>query len=433
VYRADQRVLKGVFAMTKRKFSTAAALAVLGVVAVMPPVRSSVNQTYEQIKLLVDILQHVREQYVEDVDQKSLVYGAAAGLVRTLDPFSQFMEPEAHREMKTETEGEFGGLGIRISVRDAWPVVITPLPDTPAYRMGILPGDRIVRIEGESTQGITIMDAVKKLRGKPKTKVAISIAREGEQTIRDYTVVREIIKIQSVKASLKADTIGYIRLSEFIEPSVKDIRSAMADLQKQGMTSLILDLRNNPGGLLTSAVDVAKMFLGDNKLIVYTQGRSQPRQEFRANAKAEFSEIPMVVLVNHGSASGSEIVAGAFQDHKRAIIIGAETFGKASVQSIIALDDGSALRLTTAKYFTPNGRMIHRDDKTKKGGVAPDIVIDVSKDTEAKLQAQSEELYAKDQKPQSVVKQEEQVKDDVLERAVEILKARALFEKIRKG
>jgi carboxyl-terminal processing protease len=407
----------------------AAALAV--VVSYMPAVRSNVNETYEQIKLLVDVLQHIKEQYVETVDQKNLIYGAAAGMVRTLDPFSQFMEPEAHREMKTETAGQFGGLGIRIAVREGWLVVITPLPNTPAYRLGILPGDRIVKIEDEVTQGMSLGDAVQKLRGKPKTKVSISVLREGEKEPREYSIVREIINIQSVRYTMLDGGVGYVRLFEFIEPSVPDMTKALKDLEGQGMKSLVLDLRNDPGGLLTSAVDTSKLFLGDNKLIVYTQGRVQPRQEFRADSRAPYPSLPMAVLVNRGSASGSEIVAGAMQDQHRAVIIGSRTFGKASVQSIIALDDGSALRLTTAKYYTPSGRLIHRDEKSKEGGILPDIVIEMTPDVEMKLQAQSEEIYAKDRKPESAVKAEERVKDEVLERAAEILRAQALFDKIR--
>lgn len=414
--------------MTKRNRWVLAAMAALAVTTQLPPVRSNAAETYEQIKLLVDVLQHIKQQYVEEMDTKTLIYGAASGMVRNLDPFSQFMEPEAHKEMRTETEGEFGGLGIRLAVREGWPTVITPIPDTPAYRLGILPNDKIVRIEGETTQGMTINDAVQKLRGKPKTKVTISIFREGDKEAKDYTITREIIKIQSVKYVMRDDTIGYVRLAEFIEPSAPDMMKALKDMEKQGMKSLILDLRNDPGGLLTSAVDVSKMFLADNKLIVYTQGRAQPRQEFRADAQAPYPTLPMVVLVNQGSASGSEIVAGALQDHKRALIMGHETFGKASVQSIIALDDGSALRLTTAKYYTPNGRLIHRDEKTKKGGITPDIIVDVPRETEIKLQAQSEEIYAKDKKPESAVKKEEQVRDEALERAAEILRARAIFQ-----
>ncbi|HMU96018.1 MAG TPA: S41 family peptidase [Elusimicrobiota bacterium] len=406
---------------------------ILGVAAVagvfgLPPVRSAVDTTYEQIKLLVDVLQYIREQYVESVDQKAIVYGAASGMTRALDPFSQFMEPEAHKEMKTETQGQFGGLGIRIAVRDGWLTVITPMPDTPAYRLGILPGDKIVKIEDEVTQGLSVEDAVTRLRGKPGTKVSLTIAREGDKEPRVFSITREVIKIQSVKSALLDGGIGYLRLSEFIETSNADLLKAGRELKSKGMNSLILDLRNNPGGLLTSAVDVTKLFLGDNKLIVYTQGRAQPRADYLADAQAPYGNLPLAILVNGGSASASEIVTGALQDQRRAIIVGSETFGKGSVQSVIPLEDGSALRLTVAKYYTPSGRSIHRDEKTKKGGITPDIVIAVPRETEAKLQSQSEEVYAKDKAPQSTVKSEERVKDEVLDRAVEILKAEAVFK-----
>ncbi len=413
-----------------RFFLTGGALALS--VGLLPSVRSAVDTTYERIKLLVDVLQYIREQYVEEVEPKTLVYGAAAGMARTLDPFSQFMEPEAHKEMKTETHGQFGGLGIRIALRDGWLTVITPMPETPAYRLGILPGDRIVKIEEEITQGMGVEDAVTRLRGKPGTKVSLTIFREGEKDPRVFTVTREVIKIQTVRSALLEGNIGYLRLSEFIETSNADLFKAAAALKGGGMTSLILDLRNNPGGLLTSAVDVSKLFIGDGKLVVYTQGRAQPRADYVANAVAPYGDLPLAVLVNGGSASASEIVTGAVQDQKRAIVIGSETFGKGSVQSVIPLEDGSALRLTVAKYFTPSGRSIHRDEKTKKGGITPDIVVTVTRETEAKLQAQSEEIFAKDKAPQSTVKTEERVKDDVLERAMQILKAEAVFEGMRK-
>lgn len=401
-------------------------------VAILPPVRSAADNTYQQIKLVVDVLQHIREQYVEEVDQKKLIYGAAAGMARTLDPFSQFMEPDAHKEMKTETHGEFGGLGIRIAVREGWLTVITPLPETPAYRLGILPGDKIVKIEGEVTQGLGVEDAVKQLRGKPGTKVKITVAREGDKEPRDFTITREIIKIKSVRSTMLDDKIGYVKLNEFIETSEEDMRKALKSLDAGGMKSLVLDLRNDPGGLLTAAVDVSKLFIGDSKIIVFTQGRAQPRQDFFADSKAPYGSLPIAVLVNGGSASASEIVTGALQDHKRAIIIGSETFGKGSVQSVIPLDDGSALRLTVAKYFTPSGRSIHRDEKTKKGGITPDIVISVSKETESKLYIQGDEIYSKDKPPQSIVKEEDRVTDEVLERATQILKAEAVFQEMKK-
>jgi carboxyl-terminal processing protease len=415
--------------MNRRRFClstiTAGALAIL----LWSPVRPAVTQTYERIKLIVDVLQNIQAQYVVDKDPKELVYGACHGMVRTLDPFSQFMEPDQYKDMRTETEGEFGGLGIRVGIRDGWLMVITPIEDTPAYRLGILPGDKIVKIEGLTTQGMSLEDAVKKLRGKPKTQVAISIFREGDKEPRDFTVMREVIKVASVKSSMAADGIGYLKLNEFIKTSFTDMRKALKGLEEKGMTSLVLDLRSDPGGLLDAAVDVGRLFIGDNKLIVYTEGRTSPRQEYRADAKAPYGDLPLVVLVNRGSASASEIVAGAVQDHKRGLLIGGETFGKGSVQSIIELDEGSALRLTTAKYFTPSGRCIHRDEKTGKGGITPDIVVDVLRETEVKLQAQAEEIIAKGREPQSVVKPEERVKDETFARAVEILKAQAILQK----
>jgi len=347
------------------------------------------------MKRLVEVMNLIRDNYVQEIDVKKLVYGAAAGMVKELDPFSQFLEPDAHKEMKTETEGEFGGLGIRIAVRDSILTVITPLPGTPAYRQGVLPGDRIIKIDGDTTQDITIEQAVKKLRGAPGSKVTLTIAREGEKELKDFLLVRELIKVESIKFKMLDSTVGYVRLTEFTQRSAIDFDAALKALKAKGMVNLVVDLRNNPGGLLNVAVDVCRLFIGDNKLIVYTEGRRQPRQEFRADAVAPYATVPMVILVNHGSASGSEIFAGCLQDYHRAIIIGSESFGKGSVQSVIPLADGSGLRLTTAKYYTPSGRTFHRDEKTGKGGITPDIVIEVPHDMEVKLQAQSEEIYGK--------------------------------------
>lgn len=389
--------------------------------------KTKVDETFEQIKLIVDVYQQVLQNYVEDVDSKALIYNAASGLVGSLDPFSQFLVPEARQEMEVTTEGHFGGLGIRIMLKEGWLTVITPLPDTPAYRAGILPEDRIIMIEEEPTQGISLQDAVDKLRGPPKSKVKIMVAREGEKDPLPFTITREDIQIRSITSRYLGDGIGYVRISEFIEPTHKDLLKALKSLEKDGMVNLIMDLRNNPGGLLSSAVDVSKTFIGEQKLIVFTEGRSSPRKDYRAGTTAPFSEVPMVVLVNRGSASGSEIVAGAFQDYGRAIIIGSETFGKGSVQTIIRLEDGSGLRLTTAKYYTPSGRSIHRDPKTGKGGIQPDVDIPVTREMEMKLQAQSERIYAKGESPKSLVDKKDQVDDVVLKRAIEILKIRPLI------
>ncbi len=390
------------------------------------------DKTYQQLKILLDVLNYTKENYVEEVDIEKLINSAAKGITRSLDAFSQFMEPDDFKELKVETEGQFGGLGIRIAIRDEWLTVITPLPGTPAYKIGILPGDKIVKIENESTQGITVTDAVKKLRGTPGTKVNITIVREGVKEPIDYTITRDIIKIEAVKFKTELkDGIGYIALYEFNSNSYSEMVDSLNELKKRGMTSLVLDLRNNPGGLLNQAVDISKLFIGDNKLIVYTEGRNAPRKDYRADEKALFADIPMVTLVNGGSASGAEILAGALQDNKRSLIIGSQTFGKASVQSVLNLDKGYGLKITTAKYYTPSGRSIQREEKssvkgsteTYTGGIIPDIIINVPKEIEAKLYQQREEIYFSGKEPVSAVKKEDQVEDVVLNRAYEILKA----------
>ncbi len=414
-----------------------------------PIVRSAADQTYEDMKMIVEVLNLIRDNYVVDIGTQKLVYGAASGMTKVLDPFSQFLEPEQHKEMKSETQGSFGGLGIRIAIRDNILTVITPLPGTPAYRQGILPNDRIVKIDGNTTQDITIDDAVKKLRGAPGTKILITIGREGEKELKEFNLVRETIKIESIKSRMLNDGVGYVRLTEFTEHSAQDFDTALQQLKSKGMKSLVVDLRNNPGGLLNVAVDTCRLFIGSSKLIVYTEGRRQPRQEFRADSKAPYEGVPMVVLVNRGSASGSEIFAGCLQDYHRAVIMGSETFGKGSVQSVIPLADGSGLRLTTAKYYTPSGRTFHRDEKTGKGGITPDIVIDVPREVEIKLQAQDEEIFnaklksttapsttasdkdkEKDKekdKDKDKDKKDELAKDEVLDRAIELLKSRAIL------
>lgn len=413
-------------------FLCAAITAVAISYSVIPPVRASVDRTYDQLKLLVDVMGLIQDSYVESKDNKTLIVGAISGMVKSLDPFSQFMEPDAYKEMKTETEGQFGGLGIRISIKNEWLTVITPLPGTPAYRMGILPEDRIIKIEDKSTYGITIEEAVKKLRGTPGTKVNISIAREGQKDPVDYAITREIIKIETIKSKMLESDIAYVRLSEFNANSEKDLGKTLASLEKSGMQSLIFDLRNNPGGLLDVAVDVCKEFVGDGKLIVYTQGRNpESRRDYFTQGKAPHSKLPMIILVNRGSASGSEIVAGAMQDLKRALIVGTTTFGKGSVQSVFPLQEGNALRLTTAKYYTPSGRSIHRDEKTGKGGIIPDIPIEIPREIEAKLYIQSDEVFAPGKEPESLVKKQERVEDFMLDRAIELLKAREIFIKVK--
>ncbi|MCX5781642.1 MAG: S41 family peptidase [Elusimicrobia bacterium] len=392
------------------------------------PVRAAVDKTYEQLRLLIDVMGLIDANYVEEKNNKDLITGAINGMVRALDPFSQFLEPDAYKEMKSETEGEFGGIGIRISLKNDWLTVMTPLPGTPAYKAGILPEDKIIKVDNKNIYRITIENAIKLLRGAPGTKVTLSVAREGEKEPIDYTLTREIIKIETVRSKMIDSEIGYIQLIEFTAKSEKDLIKALLQLKKEGLKSLVLDLRNNPGGLLDSAIDVSQDFLEEGKLVVYTQGREkETRRDYFSRGKSEFAKLPIVVLVNRGSASGSEIVAGAMQDLKRGLIVGTTTFGKGSVQSIFPFADGYALRLTTAKYYTPLGRSIHRDENTGVGGIIPDIVIDVPRDIESKLYKQSEKIFVKGKEPQSAVKKEELVEDVVLKKAIELIKNRKVL------
>jgi carboxyl-terminal processing protease len=308
---------------------------------------------------------------VEEPNVDELVNGAIKGMLQTLDPHSSYLTPDMLKQVEVETKGSFGGLGIEIGVKDGILTVIAPIEDTPAFRAGLQAGDKIVKIENESTREMNVMDAVKRLRGEPGTKVTIWIAREGLTEPKSYTITRDVIKIKSVKSKPLGDGLGYIKLTQFQQDTDGELDKALQAFTKQkgGLKGLVLDLRNNPGGLLDQAVRVTDRFV-DSGLIVYTDGRIE-NQKFKyfAHKEGTYAGFPMVVLVNAGSASASEIVAGALQDHGRAILLGAQTFGKGSVQTIIPMEDGSALRLTTARYFTPNGRSIQAK------GIEPDIVV----------------------------------------------------------
>jgi carboxyl-terminal processing protease len=330
--------------------------------------------TYEQLRLFTEVLSIVQNQYVDETQSKDLIYSAIKGTLRGLDPHSSFLEPESYKEMQVETTGSFGGLGIEITLKDDILTVVSPIDGTPAYRAGIAPGDRIIKIDGLSTKDMQLADAVKRMRGKPGTSVTITVAREGWAEPKDFPIVREQIRIQSVRTYELESGIGYVRLRQFQEQTPTDLEAAIDKLTKAGAKSLILDLRNNPGGLLTASVEVAEKFLEDGKLVVYTEGRVRNQNmRFTAHGKHPYTTLPMVILVNQGSASASEIVAGALQDYGRAIVVGTQTFGKGSVQTIIPLSDGSGLRLTTAKYFTPKGRSIHGK------GLSPDIIVEMPK------------------------------------------------------
>ncbi len=335
------------------------------------------NVTYSQLKLFGDVLSLIQSSYVEPVNVDNLIQGAINGMVQTLDPHSSYLTPEMLKQVEVETKGTFGGLGIEIGMKDGYLTVISPIEDTPAARAGLQAGDKIIRIENESTKNMNVMDAVKRLRGEPGSKVTITISRKSLPEPKSYTITRDIIKIKSVKSRSMDDGIGYIRLTQFQQDSHQEMARALQGFVKEkgGLRGLILDLRNNPGGLLDQAVKVADEFI-DSGLIVYTDGRVEAQKtKYFAHKEGTYSGFPIVVLVNAGSASASEIVAGALQDHGRAIIIGQRTFGKASVQTILPLEDGSALRLTTARYYTPNGRSIQAK------GIEPDIVVSDGRET----------------------------------------------------
>ncbi len=390
---------------------------------------------YQQLELFAESISLVQSNYVDEVKSKDLIYGALKGMLSSLDPHSQFMDPDTYNEIKVETEGEFGGLGIVITIKDELLTIISPIDDTPADKAGLKAGDRIVKINNESTKGITLIDAVKKLRGEAGTKVDLTILREEERKLLDFNVERAIIKIQSIKeARLVEDKIGYIRLVEFQEKTSDDLEGAVTRLESEGMEGLILDLRNNPGGLLDSAVAVAEKFLTPGKSVVSTKGRiANQNLEFYAKAKKPHLDYPVVVLINGGSASASEIVAGALRDHRRAILLGNKTFGKGSVQTVIPLKDGSAIRLTTSKYFTPSGRPIHG------AGITPDVEVSlVEKGTEKEIKEplRSEQIFEQIEKNKEekkvILEETKAVYDNQILRAIDLIKGLKIYSAMGK-
>lgn len=331
-----------------------------------------VVDSYEKLKTFSEILSLLEANYVEKVDTNELIDGAIRGMLKTLDPHTSYLPPEAFKQMKVETSGRFGGLGIEITVRKGILTVVTPIEDTPAFKAGIKAGDRIIKIEDESTLDMTLSDAVERLRGKINTEVNITIFREGLEEPLNVTLMRANIQVKSVKSKIYEGSIGYVRIRSFSKTTSRDLDKVLSEFRKKQVKKLVLDLRNNPGGLLNQAVEVSDRFLNPENLIVYTQGRTEEQNmRFTTHDRVERVSYPMIILVNSGSASASEIVAGALQDSNRAIILGTQTFGKGSVQTIIPLSDGSALRLTTARYYTPSGRVI------QENGINPDITVEV--------------------------------------------------------
>jgi carboxyl-terminal processing protease len=345
--------------------------------------RAAVKQTeqplpIDELRTFTEVFSRIKADYVEPVDDKKLLRDAIQGMLSGLDPHSSFLDPEAFKEMRVGTEGEFGGLGIEVTMEDGFVKVVSPIEDTPAARAGLKPGDLIIRLDEKAVKGMTLNDAVKQMRGKPGSDIVLTVVREGQPKPLKFTVTRAVIKIQSVKHRMLENGFGYVRITQFQANTGDGLKDALSKLKLQNkgnLTGLVLDLRNNPGGVLNAAVAVSDAFLTSG-LIVYTEGRvADAELKFSATPPDLINGAPMVVLVNGGSASASEIVAGALQDHKRAVIMGTKTFGKGSVQTILPMSGGSALKITTARYYTPSGRSIQAT------GILPDVVTEEAKVT----------------------------------------------------
>ena len=340
--------------------------------------RKNEEEFYRELERFVNVVNIVKKEYVSPVDDKKIIHGALKGMLSSLDPYSAFLEPEASKELQIETSGEFEGVGMEITLKDGIITVVSPIQDAPAWTAGIKPGDRIIEIDGQSTKGMDTWEAVQKLRGKKGTSVTVSILREHTPHIIKISLVRDIIRVKSVKSAILPGNIGYVRITNFQEKTAADLETVLKELNNQNVDALILDLRNNPGGLLSSAIEVSQMFLPEKKPIVSIQGRKQEERKTYYAQKAPLWNKPVVLLVNNGSASAAEIVTGALRDNlDRCEIVGIKTFGKGSVQNLIKIDeDGTSIKLTVAYYYTPSGVKI--DGK----GIEPDIKIESSEEIE---------------------------------------------------
>lgn len=383
---------------------------------------------YSQISIFAKAIELIRQDYVDGskTTYHDLITAAMKGMLSSLDPHSQFMDPNDFRDMQEDTRSRFNGLGIEVSMKNGLPTVITAMEDTPAAKAGILSGDQILKINGASTERMDLQDAINILRGPAGRRVTLTLLRPSTKEIKEYTLDRAEIKVRSVKGARLLDAeltgpfrIGYIRLIQFNEPTAEELSKALDELQKQGMQALILDLRNNPGGLLTSAVDVCAQFLPPKSKVVSTQGRmaSQQHDYSTSGAKKDRPNFPMALLINEGSASGAEIVAGALKDLHRAVLVGETTFGKGSVQNVMQLPDGSAVRFTTAKYYTPGRQVIQGN------GVAPNIRVAMTAEQERALVALRNAENVKPEDEKSIIK----TKDPQMVRAIDALKGLMIY------
>ena len=383
------------------------------------------DEAYRRIAQFTKVLEQVRAGYVDPsaTDYKKLIYGAMQGMLATLDSYSQFLDPDTYTAMQDDTDGLFGGLGVFMGSSDGFLIVVAPMEDSPGFRAGLLPGDRLVEIDGESTKGMTLQGAVRRLKGEPGTEVVIKVYRPKAQETKEFKIMREVIEIASVKnVQMLDEQVGFIRITQFSEPTAQGVQEGMELLRREGMKALVVDLRNNPGGLLGAAVAVSEKFLPKDAVVVSTRGRlPDDDQTLKAGGRNHYLDFPMILLVNGSSASAAEIMCGALQDHHRAVILGEKTYGKGSVQTVVALDDGSAIKLTTARYFTPAGRMIHEK------GIEPDIVVPLAPEEYGQILFKARKKTAS---AEAVEEDDEKLAKDIqLERAVDLLHGLLVWER----
>ncbi|MBN2373136.1 S41 family peptidase [bacterium] len=411
------------------------------------------DESYKELKSFSEVISYIQSNYVDSVDNKELVYSAIKGMLKDLDPHSSFMTPEMYKEMQVDTKGRFEGIGIEITIKDEQLTIVSPIEGTPAFEKDLKAGDMILKIDSVSTRDMTLSEAANRIRGPKGTNVVLLIWREGFDKPKEFTITRGVVKLASVSSRvLEGENIGYIRIRQFQENTTSDVKNAIKEIGVDKLDGLILDIRFNAGGLLNVAVDVADIFLPKDQVVVTTKGRvKEQAMVFKSQSGSLVPDFPIVVLVNAGSASASEILAGALKDWNRAVILGTKTFGKGSVQTIYPLDDGSAIRLTTAKYYTPKGTSIHGE------GITPDILIEnmVVEDkkriiTEAyairekdliKMEESKKNKGVSEEKPEDEEEKEKDeeeksggyIEDLQLQRAIDIIKASLIFSSSRKG